>query len=92
MEARIRKVAGRPLTDFVSSNQIKAFDGDVLVIHAPDDREVGFTEAAAMARGNPHVTLKAFDGLGHRRIITDAGVFAAIREFATEKGTTEAAA
>jgi pimeloyl-ACP methyl ester carboxylesterase len=90
MEARIHKVAGRPLADFVSSSQIKAFDGEVLVIHAADDREVGFAEAEAMARGNPHVTLKAFDGLGHRRIITDAGVFAAIREFAAEKRTTAA--
>jgi pimeloyl-ACP methyl ester carboxylesterase len=91
MEARIHVVAGRPLTDFVSSSQIKAFDGDVLVIHAPDDREVAFSEAEAVIEANPRIALKAFDGLGHRRIITDAGVFAAIREFAAEKSVSAAA-
>ncbi len=85
MENSIHKLAGRPLSDFVSSNQIKSFSGKVLVIHAPDDREVAFSEAEAMARDNPNVTLKSFDGLGHRRIITDANVFAAIREFASTK-------
>jgi pimeloyl-ACP methyl ester carboxylesterase len=91
MEARIHAVVGRPLADFVSSSQIKAFDGDVLVIHAPDDREVAFSEAKDMTPGNPHVTLKAFDGLGHRRIITDPAVFAAIRAFAMEKSLCAAA-
>jgi pimeloyl-ACP methyl ester carboxylesterase len=91
MEACVHRLAGRPLADFVSSHQIKAFDGDVLVIHAPDDREVAFSEAEAMAQGNPHVTLKAFDGLGHRRIITDPAVFAEIRAFAVEKSLSAAA-
>jgi pimeloyl-ACP methyl ester carboxylesterase len=90
MEGRIRKLAGRPLADFVSSSQIKAFGGEVLVIHAPDDREVAFSEAEAMARDNPRVSLRAFDGLGHRRIITDAGVFAAIREFAANRSFAQA--
>jgi pimeloyl-ACP methyl ester carboxylesterase len=90
MEARIHAVAGRPLADFVSSHQIKAFDGDVLVIHAPDDREVAFSEAEAMIEANPGIALKAFDGLGHRRIITDARVFSAIREFALEKSAAAA--
>jgi pimeloyl-ACP methyl ester carboxylesterase len=82
MERRIHKIAGRPLSEFVSSNQIKAYGGEVLVIHAPDDREVAFSEAETMSNDNSHVSLKAFDGLGHRRIITDPAVFAAIRNFA----------
>lgn len=90
MEARILAVAGRPLADFISSSQIKAFDGDVLVIHAPDDREVAFSEAEAMIEANPGISLKAFDGLGHRRIITDDRVFAAIREFAAAKSAAAA--
>ncbi len=91
MEARIQALAGRPLAEFVSSNQIKAFGGDVLVIHARDDREVAFSEGEAMIKANPGVALKAFDGLGHRRIINDPGVFAAIREFAQEKSRAAAA-
>jgi hypothetical protein len=91
MENSIHKLAGRPLSEFVSANQIKVFGGDVLVIHAPDDREVAFSEAEAMVLGNPHVSLRAFEGLGHRRIITDSGVFSAIREFAAIKSIPAAA-
>jgi pimeloyl-ACP methyl ester carboxylesterase len=82
MECRIHKLAGRPLKDFVSAEQIKAFDGEVLVIHAPDDREVDFSEALAMEKAGRHVKLVRAEGLGHRRILNDPGVFRAIRAFA----------
>jgi pimeloyl-ACP methyl ester carboxylesterase len=85
MEARIHALAGRPLADFVSSSQIKAFDGDVLVVHAPDDREVAFSEALEMQKAGRHVRLVEAPGLGHRRIITDQSVFDCIRAFAMEK-------
>lgn len=91
MEARIQKIAGRPLRDFVSAGLIKAFDGDVLVIHAPDDREVAFSEALAMEKAGRHVSLVRAEGLGHRRIVNDPGVFKAIRDFAAGKSIAAAA-
>jgi pimeloyl-ACP methyl ester carboxylesterase len=64
------------------SDQLKRFDGKVLVAHAPDDREVAYSGALEMARAGPHVTLLPFDGLGHRRIIADEGVMDALVTFA----------
>ncbi len=91
MENRIQHVAGHPLSSFVLSEQIKRFDGEVLVLHAPDDREVPYGEALAMAKAGNHVNHIAFDGLGHRRIITDEKVFAALREFAGQQRVAKVA-
>jgi pimeloyl-ACP methyl ester carboxylesterase len=91
MENRIEDVAGYPLATFVLSEQMKRFDGEVLVLHAPDDREVSYEGALAMAKAGDHVTHIAFEGLGHRRIIADEKVFAALREFAGQQGFAKAA-
>lgn len=82
MEDRILKVAGRPVSDFVLSEQLKQFEGQVLIIHAPDDREVAYTGALEMSKAGSHVQHVPFDGLGHRRIIADSGVIAALVAFA----------
>ncbi len=89
MEGRIHAVAGYPVETFVMSEQLKRFEGDVLVCHAPDDREVSFAGAQAMATAGKHVRLIPFDGLGHRRIIADESVFAALKLFAA--GTAQMA-
>lgn len=89
MEQRIHTVAGHPVETFVMSEQLKRFDGEVLVCHAPDDREVSFAGAQAMATAGKHVRLMQFDGLGHRRIIADESAFAALKVFAA--GTTQLA-
>ena len=81
MERRIHLVAGHPLDRYVVSDQLKQFDGDVLVIHAPDDREVAFASGEAMAKAGPHVTMLPTPGLGHRRIIADENVLVALTQF-----------
>ena len=91
MESRIQAVAGHPLKTFVMSEQIKKYDGEVLVLHAPDDREVSYAGALEMAKSGSHVQHVAFDGLGHRRIIADEKVFAALGEFAGSQGLARAA-
>jgi pimeloyl-ACP methyl ester carboxylesterase len=82
MENRILKVAGHPVSDFVLSEQLKRFDGEVLVLHAPDDREVAYAGALEMAKAGDHVRHIPFQGLGHRRIIADSGVIDALVAFA----------
>jgi pimeloyl-ACP methyl ester carboxylesterase len=91
MENRIETVAGFPLATFVMSNQLPLFKGEVLVIHAPDDREVAFAGAEAMARAGTQVTLRPFDGLGHRRIIADENVFAELKRFGASRSLSAAA-
>ncbi len=82
MAKRVLKVAGHPIETYVIRDQLKRFDGPVLVLHAPDDREVSFAEGEAMAAAGPHVSLKPMPGLGHRRIIADERVFDALKTFA----------
>ena len=91
MESRIERVAGTPLASFVMSDQLVRFEGEVLVIHAPDDREVSFAGGQAMATAGSHVTLLPFAGLGHRRIIGDEKVFAALKRFAARQSLSAAA-
>jgi pimeloyl-ACP methyl ester carboxylesterase len=91
MENRIEAVAGFPVTTYVMSHQLPLFNGKVLVIHAPDDREVSFADAQAMARSGSHVTLLPFDGLGHRRIISDENVFVGLKQFASDRSLHVAA-
>ncbi|MGB8817424.1 MAG: alpha/beta hydrolase [Rhizobiaceae bacterium] len=90
-EARVEFVAGHRLDTFVMAEQLKRFDGNVMVIHAPDDREVPFEGAEAMAGAGGHVTLLPIPGLGHRRIIADEKVFLALCEFASNRPVSVAA-
>lgn len=71
---QVKRVAGRPLSDFVSSSQLARMPIPTLVIHAPDDREVPAENAKQMVEAGDHVELRWTPGLGHRRILSDAGV------------------
>lgn len=46
----------------------------LLVIHDRDDREVPWTDGAAVANAAPNATLTFTEGLGHRRILRDPEV------------------
>jgi pimeloyl-ACP methyl ester carboxylesterase len=80
-EARVEAVAGYNLATYVMSEQLREFDGQVLVLHATDDAEVAFSDAQAMAGAGSHVILVPMPGLGHRRIIADEQLFSELREF-----------
>jgi pimeloyl-ACP methyl ester carboxylesterase len=56
-----------------------------LIVHDRDDDMVPFAEAEALARGWPGSRLLATQGLGHREVLADAGVVAAIVSFATAR-------
>jgi pimeloyl-ACP methyl ester carboxylesterase len=75
----------------VVSEQLKQFDGDVLVIHAPDDREVPFASGEAMGKAGPHVAMLPTPGLGHRRIIADEKVLVALTQFGSAHSIAAAA-
>jgi pimeloyl-ACP methyl ester carboxylesterase len=84
LAARVLKITGRPLEEFVIARQLAEHPLPALVIHAPDDKEVPASEAESMAKAGPHVTLYWAPGLGHRRILSDCGVTGRIVEFLTD--------
>lgn len=55
-----------------------------LVIHDRDDREVPWTDGAAVAVSAPHASIFLTSGLGHRRILMDAEVIARVVGFVTD--------
>ncbi len=92
MNHAVKTVAGYHLHTYVMSDQLRMFEGQVLVIHAPDDAEVAFSDAEAMAGAGAHIRLVPMPGLGHRRIIADERVFSVLRSFASERSIEAAEA
>ncbi|MCA0405797.1 MAG: alpha/beta fold hydrolase [Proteobacteria bacterium] len=80
-EGEVLAVAGRPMESFNGSAYLQDLHQPTLVIHAPDDKEIPFSDAEAMAGVGAHVQLHAAPGLGHRRILFDEGVQARAAEF-----------
>ena len=74
MAAQVERITGRPLDQFVASPDFSRHQPPTLVIHARDDREVPPEHAEMYAASGDHVHLHWAEGLGHRRILTDAGV------------------
>lgn len=72
----VRRIAGRPLDEFVGSRQLAETQVPTLVMHAPDDREVPADHAKLFAAAGDHVRLRWAPGLGHRRILSDPTVVA----------------
>jgi pimeloyl-ACP methyl ester carboxylesterase len=84
LAGRVERLAGRPLEEFVVANQLVGASLPVLVMHAPDDKEIPAREAVALAGAGPHVRLEWTPGLGHRRILADHAVASRVVEFLTE--------
>ena len=79
-EARLEAAAGRPIDDIDALKIWPGLQTEILILHAPDDEEVAFTEAERLARA-PNATLHPLPGLGHRRIIHDPASVAAAMNF-----------
>ncbi|MCV0396654.1 MAG: alpha/beta fold hydrolase [Rhizobiaceae bacterium] len=88
----VRRVAGQPLSAYVGAEQLAALDSPTLVVHAPDGKEVPFSEAHAFEKAGSHVTLMRAAGLGHRRIMADPHVAKAVARFVATPLDTAGAA
>lgn len=85
IERRVERIAGRPLRDFLGAAQLARLPVPTLVVHAADDREVAADSARRYAAAGGHVRLHWADGLGHRRILADAGVVDETVRFVAER-------
>lgn len=85
-ERQVLRFAGRPLSEFRVDRMMHDFPVRTLVIHAEDDKEVAFSNAEAISRIGPHVTLMKANGFGHRRIVAAEPVTQAVVSFLGEEG------
>lgn len=65
----VSELSGKTTEDFNTNTQLQGLSNELLLIHAPDDKEVPFSESEAIRKLNPRATIHAANGLGHRRII-----------------------
>ncbi|MCT7375513.1 alpha/beta hydrolase [Chelativorans salis] len=79
--AEVERVTGRPLRAFEGAAQLTRLSVPVLVLHAPDDREVSAADAEALCRAGPHVERIWVEGAGHRRILSDRRAVMQVGEF-----------
>lgn len=82
----VRRVAGRPLREFVGSRQLAALGTPTLVVHAHDDKEVAVDNAYGLVGAGPHVEVFWADGYGHRRILGARDVSQIVVEFVEGNG------
>jgi pimeloyl-ACP methyl ester carboxylesterase len=80
-ENEVQHLTGMPMDSFSSARQLAGLRMPTLLIHAPDDKEIPFSDAEAMAAAGAHVQVLPAPGLGHRRILFDAGVQQAAAAF-----------
>ena len=69
LHTMVTRLTGKKTGDFSTGIQLQNSPAELLLLHAPDDKEVAYTEAEAITLHNPEATLVAMPGLGHRRII-----------------------
>lgn len=83
MTPRIERIAGRPAADFDIAARAAELDElpPALVIHDTSDKEVPFGDGALVAGAWPGGRLLASDGLGHKRILRDAGLVETVTAF-----------
>lgn len=90
--AIVDRHVGVPASELDVARHPAALDLPGLIVHDRDDDSVPFCEAEAIARVWPHARLIATRGLGHRRVLSDPGVVAAITRFLTERAPRESRA
>ena len=67
--ANVVRLTGNNLEAFVAGNLLRQPPIKTLVLHAPDDKEVAYSNAEGIAAAGDHIELHALPGLGHRRIV-----------------------
>ncbi|WP_147918387.1 alpha/beta fold hydrolase [Ruania zhangjianzhongii] len=78
-DARLANLAGRPLADFDLARMHS--QPRTLVVHDRADKEVPYADGARVAEAWRSAELMTTDGLGHQRILRDAGVIDRVAEF-----------
>lgn len=83
LHAMVSRLTGKKTEDFSTGIQLQSSSAQILLLHAPDDKEVRYSEAEAVLHFNPTATLKPMQGLGHRRIIASNEVVQTAVDFIT---------
>lgn len=87
-ERQLERVLGAPLAS-IRTDLGTYPSAPLLVVHDARDREVPFTCGETMVRHWPGAVLHRTEGLGHQRILRDAGVIAIVERFVATGGAPQ---
>jgi len=82
---RLERRVGMPLTEFDMPRMAGKQSAPLLVVHDQGDREIPWTDGAAIAAAWPGARMMTTKGLGHRRILRDPDVAARAASFIEER-------
>lgn len=82
MKLRIEERFLRKWSDYSLEETAREMTAPLLVVHDTEDGETFHSEGETLAKAWPGATFISTSGLGHRRILRDAGVIAAATRFA----------
>ncbi len=85
LRRRIERNVGVPMDDLDVPRQASGLGTPALVVHDRTDAEVPFEAGASVAAAWPGARLLQTEGLGHRRILRDAGVAREIASFVVDR-------
>lgn len=86
VRCRLERRYGVPLEQLHVPPRVAHVTSPMLVVHDADDREVPWSDGAAIAQACPGARLFTTNGLGHRRILRDPGVVRRGVEFVRARG------
>jgi pimeloyl-ACP methyl ester carboxylesterase len=84
LRARLERRAGAPAAALDVARLGRSMRMPALIVHDPDDAEIPFSEAEAIARSWPGARLHRTSGLGHRRLLRDPATVDAVVAFVTD--------
>jgi pimeloyl-ACP methyl ester carboxylesterase len=85
MQQRIETRLGYRWESFELPNSVARIQALALIVHDSDDRDVPVTSGLALARAWRGARFLQTKGLGHRRILRDAGVVADVVDFMKDR-------
>jgi len=77
----LNHLVGEAIENFDVHKRKPSANFEMLLIHSKEDSDVPYTEMLRINQAFPHAKTATFEGLGHRRILKDAGVIEHIMNF-----------
>jgi len=85
MQWRLEQKIGMQWSEFEMPHAAASMTAKALVIHDQTDRDVRIESGLAVARAWPDARFKRTFGLGHRKVLRDAAVIAAVVDFLQDR-------
>lgn len=88
--AAIERLVGRTMDSLYLPPKLRSLNAPGLILHSRDDRTVPLQHSQENAAAWPRAEFRILDGLGHRRLMTDAEVHGMLLHFIASQAPADA--